>query len=369
MPVDEDNIPFYLRQSNSSGLKPSPFAPALQNVNLKNPIENIINSDLKQSSSLSTKTIPKTNTKTSPESDSMNKATLTKSLSQIQNNLSSITSQADVLARLYADLEAERQASLKRKADAEAAQKEAMADAQAAAAAAVAAADVRTEAINTLNNIPLTTSLIPQTAQTSNVSKPSTTTTTTTVTTAPTVSTTNLNNTTSYAPTNTTQAKVDPVPTQASTPVTTPPPPPVKTAPIDTILFNDESVPIEVMSDLIFEDIGGHEIINIARNDTVNGQEISYQPIKNLSTIQQQYNPNNIVSLQNTSDKYFANFAIKLETKLPEEGGGPDAAYVYIEQDTGDLIVELINLEPDEQIEVQISLSGTIYEAEFNESW
>lgn len=159
-----------------------------------------------------------------------------------------------------------------------------------------------------------------------------------------------------------------PTPPEVTIPVVPPPPP--KTAPIDTILFDDESVPIEIMSDMIFEDIGGHEIINIARNDTVNGQTVSYQPIKNLTSIQQQYNPNNIVALQDTSQKYFENFSIKLETKLPAEGGGggPDGAYVYIEQSTGDLIVELINLEPDEQIEVEIRVSGTIYEAEFNES-
>jgi hypothetical protein len=168
---------------------------------------------------------------------------------------------------------------------------------------------------------------------------------------------------------------IDPPPAVTPTPIKPtvpppPPPPPPKTAPIDTILFDDESVPIEIMTDLIFEDIGGHELINIARNDTINGQTVSYQPIKNLTAIQQQYNPNNIVSLQNTSDRYFANFAIKLETKLPGEGdgGGPNGSYVYIDTDTGDLIVELINLDPDEQIEVQISLSGTIYEAEFNES-
>lgn len=149
-----------------------------------------------------------------------------------------------------------------------------------------------------------------------------------------------------------------------------PPPPPPKTAPIDTVLIDEETIDIDIMQDLIWEDIGGHELINIARNDTVNGQSISYQPIKNITSIQQQYNPNNIVALQNTSDKYFANFSIKLETKLPDEGegSGPDGAYVYIEDVTGDLIVELINIEPDEQIEVQISLSGTIYEAEFNES-
>jgi hypothetical protein len=149
--------------------------------------------------------------------------------------------------------------------------------------------------------------------------------------------------------------------------VSTPPPPPVKTAPIDTVLFNDEEVPIEVMTDLIFEDIGGQELINIARNDIINGQQVSYQPIKNLSSIQQQYNPNNILSLQATSDKYFANFPIKLENKIPTPGTGPSGTHVYIDAANGNLIIEAVNIEPDEQIEIEITVSGTIYEAEFGE--
>ncbi len=163
------------------------------------------------------------------------------------------------------------------------------------------------------------------------------------------------------------------------TPPTPPTPPivpevkvviPVKTAPIDTLLIDQDTISPDLMTDLIFENIGGQELINIARNDTINGQTVSYQPIKNLTSIQQQYNPNNIVSLQNTSDKYFINFPIKLETHLLEEGegGGPSGAYVYVEAATGDLIVELVNLQDDQQLEVQISQSGTIYEAEFNES-
>ena len=157
------------------------------------------------------------------------------------------------------------------------------------------------------------------------------------------------------------------IPTALAPAVIQPPPPPVKTAPIDTVLFDDESVPIEVMTDLIFENIGGHELINIARNDIVNGQQVSYQPIKNLSSIQQQYNPNNILSLQSTSDKYFANFAIKLENKVPDPGTGPNGSYVYLDSDTGSMIVEAINLEVDEQIQIEITTSGTIYEAEFGE--
>ena len=157
------------------------------------------------------------------------------------------------------------------------------------------------------------------------------------------------------------------IPTAMSPAAVQPPPPPVKTAPIDTVLFDDESTPIEVMTDLIFENIGGHELINIARNDIVNGQQVSYQPIKNLSSIQQQYNPNNIVSLQSTSDKYFANFSIKLENKIPQPGTGPSGAHVYLDQNTGNMIIEAINLESDEQIQVEITTSGTIYEAEFGE--
>jgi hypothetical protein len=155
--------------------------------------------------------------------------------------------------------------------------------------------------------------------------------------------------------------------TTASVAAALPPPPPVKTAPIDTVLFNDDELPIEVMTDLIFENIGGQELINIARNDIINGQQVSYQPIKNLSSIQQQYNPNNILSVQSTSDKYFANFPIKLENKIPKTGTGPSGKHVYLDSSNGNLVIEAVNVEADEQIEVEITVSGTIYEAEFGE--
>ena len=154
-------------------------------------------------------------------------------------------------------------------------------------------------------------------------------------------------------------------PTSSATAVNTIAAKPVKTATPDIVIFDDESVPVEVMADLIFENIGGQELINVARNDTVNGQQIIYQPIKNLSILQQQFNPNNIVSLQQTSDKYFAGFSIKLEDKTPTTGSGPNGEYVYIDSDTGDLIIETVNTLQDEQIEVEITTDGTIYEAVF----
>jgi hypothetical protein len=145
-------------------------------------------------------------------------------------------------------------------------------------------------------------------------------------------------------------------------------PPPTKTAPIDAILFNDDAMSSEIMTDLIFEEIGGHELINIARNDIVNGQQISYNPIKNLGLVQQRYNPNNIINLQATSEKYFANFVIKLEEKVPLEGNGPNGSNIYFDQDTGDIIIEGVNMNKDELFEVEISVSGTIYTANFGET-
>jgi hypothetical protein len=160
------------------------------------------------------------------------------------------------------------------------------------------------------------------------------------------------------------QEREVPRPTPPSPPPPPPPPPPVKTAPIDTILFDDNSVPIEIMTDLIFENIGGQEIISIVRNDTVNGQNIIYKPIKNLSLINQQYNPNNILALQGTSDKYFENFIIKLLNKQPNEGNGPNGSNLYIDENTLDIVLDLINMEQDEQAEFQFRIDGTIYEAE-----
>ena len=136
----------------------------------------------------------------------------------------------------------------------------------------------------------------------------------------------------------------------------------VKIATLDLIqLTGEESVPVEVMTDLLFEDIGGQEIINISRHDIVNGQDVLYQPIKNLTSLQFQYNPQNILALQNTSDAYFKNFPIKFNTHVPDVGTGPNGEIVYLESETGNIIINVINLAVDEQVEVQILSAGTMF--------
>lgn len=136
----------------------------------------------------------------------------------------------------------------------------------------------------------------------------------------------------------------------------------IKIASPDIILVNSDQIPVEVQTDLIFEDIGGQEIINIVRNDMVNGQNVIYRPIKNLSDINSQYNSNNIINLENTSDAYFKNFPIKLETHTPLVGTGPAPEYpiVYLDDANGNLIINVVNMASDEQVEVQIVSRGSL---------
>jgi hypothetical protein len=144
---------------------------------------------------------------------------------------------------------------------------------------------------------------------------------------------------------------------------------PIKIADKDIIIFDSDSIPIEVMTDLLFEDLSSLEILNIARNDTVNGQNIIYSPIKNTTSLSLQYSPQNVLGLQNTSESYFNNFPIKFHNKIPNVGTGPNGEYVYVEPTTGNIIINVVNMDPDEQVEVQIMNTGsilndTIYEAE-----
>ena len=134
----------------------------------------------------------------------------------------------------------------------------------------------------------------------------------------------------------------------------------VKSAPIDTVVFVDETFSTELITDLLFEDLAGQEILSIARNDTVNGQPVIYQPIKNLGILRDTYNPNNLLKLQETSDRFFANFIIDLAEKIPKVGNGPNGANYYLDLESGSGVIELINMRSDEQVEIQIGNAGTI---------
>jgi hypothetical protein len=153
----------------------------------------------------------------------------------------------------------------------------------------------------------------------------------------------------------------------------------VKIATPDLIIKGDEVVSIEIMTDLIFEDIGGQELATISRHDLVNGQKVVYNPIKNLTDLYLQYNPNNILRLQ-SSDSYFKSLSISVLDKLPVCGNGydliekdgepdktkwtkvPNCKSIYIDPISGDLVINLVNVKEGEQAEVQILTSGEVFD-------
>lgn len=143
--------------------------------------------------------------------------------------------------------------------------------------------------------------------------------------------------------------------------------PAVRIADPDIIIFNEQAFPQETIADLFFEQMGGHELISISRNDIVNGQEVSYSLIKNLKGIEQKYNPLNIFSLSETSEKVFKNFSIRFDIHVPDIGTGPlnQRAYVLSEStpiaSRGDLVIDVVNMETNERVDIEILRAGQAF--------
>jgi len=150
---------------------------------------------------------------------------------------------------------------------------------------------------------------------------------------------------------------------------------PVKIATPQYVKFNrDKEGDAEPDQDFIklifFEQINGVALLSLTNSAKLDTGTISYQPISNMAETIRALNPKNIIALQDTSDKYFLNFPIKLETKVPNVGNGPDGINVYrndqggiIVSDLtmGAIVIEAINLGPRENIQIETLQSGTIY--------
>lgn len=129
----------------------------------------------------------------------------------------------------------------------------------------------------------------------------------------------------------------------------------IKVARPDIIEFERPILPPEVLLDLLFQSIGGEEIISISRNDIIDGNNVAYNIIKNTDEVSLQYNPKNIFTLPGSSEALFSSFAIRLELYAKSDFG--DEPYL---NDDGDLIINVTYLNSDEAVEVQILNSGNV---------
>lgn len=148
----------------------------------------------------------------------------------------------------------------------------------------------------------------------------------------------------------------------------------VKVATPDIVkAVNEKAYSEEKVMSALFEDMGIQEILSVTRNSAVNivnGQNVLYQPIENMSTIYQRYNALNMLPLQ-SSETIFRNFSISLEDKLVDNGDGTGDSGESEYLENNNLVINITNLQEDERVEIEtLSIenlfNGTIYGGEFN---
>lgn len=124
----------------------------------------------------------------------------------------------------------------------------------------------------------------------------------------------------------------------------------VKQASPDIVIFDESSIDADYITQSFFDEFGGTELIKISRYDLINGDEVSYNPIKNIGSLRQRFNSKNIIdiqSLQESPTKYGINLFSR-------------GVYEPYFNENGDLVIEIEDIKPDESIEVQVALDGTI---------
>ena len=131
--------------------------------------------------------------------------------------------------------------------------------------------------------------------------------------------------------------------------------PGVKQADPDIILDPTTNTSADYIVERFFEELAGTELISISRHDLIDGINVTYNPIVNLSRLRQRFNPNNIIALDFLSQNSFSFFPIDLLSR------GINEPYF---DDAGNLIVEIDIIKSEENIDVQISESGTVTRVE-----
>jgi hypothetical protein len=105
----------------------------------------------------------------------------------------------------------------------------------------------------------------------------------------------------------------------------------------------------------LFEDLSIYELMDMGRSDVVLGMNFEYQPIKNISDIYYRYNPKKILALTGTFGEIDAQVGLKLGDFVTNVDG-----IVFLDPETGDLVIAADNVQPGIVLEVELVNSGDI---------
>ena len=139
----------------------------------------------------------------------------------------------------------------------------------------------------------------------------------------------------------------------------------------------------EHITRIVFENLSAIELSMIERTDTIEGINQKYSIISNLSEIRKKYDATRQLTTMDKASPLTSVFSIDLRTKIPQEDylnlQGLNSVYQYLDENNnlvdrekgnvyidsnGDLVIELINIETDQQVEIEIDTNGTIYKVE-----
>jgi len=139
----------------------------------------------------------------------------------------------------------------------------------------------------------------------------------------------------------------------------------------------------EQIQKLLFENISAIELSIVERHDTIEGINQRYSIISNLSEVRKKYDAGKQLSAMDKVKPLTSIYALNIQDKIPQEDyiklEKLDSTYQYLDENNqiitrqkgyyyidtnGDLVIELINLEKNQQVEVLIDTNGTIYKVE-----
>lgn len=135
----------------------------------------------------------------------------------------------------------------------------------------------------------------------------------------------------------------------------------VKIADPDIVLIDQQTLPVELLAKMIFEEIGGQQLLAISRHDIVNGQQVIYSPIANIPQIAIAYNSGNIIPIQDPNKEIFAKFLIDFAKRIPSFREVISNGIVSFDSNNTNIEILVQNMLPNEEVEVQILSSGEVF--------
>lgn len=131
----------------------------------------------------------------------------------------------------------------------------------------------------------------------------------------------------------------------------------VKVATPDLIIFDPNATSADAMADLIFENIGGEELLEISRSDLINSANVIFPRIKNVVRVVPPEAIDQMGGYSDTADDDTNNYSLSLASYVP--------LYldpIEIDQDSGSILINTVNMTPELQIEVQFVANAKLFD-------